>query len=164
MAPAVSAYIHDGYSTGEGAMYGALSALVPVVNQHGTMMMATGELLRYLAEAAFFPTALLPRNGVSWTPLDDSTARVTLVDGSTTVSCDVGFGERNEIVRISAMRWYPAANGKSELTKWVGHFRDYRRVDGMMIPMWGEVEWVLPEGPAPYFRARIVDTHYEFAR
>jgi hypothetical protein len=161
MTPAIPVFVRDGYCAGEGAMYGALSALVPVVNEHGTPFMASGELLRYLAEAVFFPTALLPRDGISWNPIDENTAQVTLVDADTTVSCDVNFGELGQIVGISAMRG-GAPNRKFELTRWVGHFGDYRRVDGMMIPTWGEVEWVLPEGPRPYFRARIVDVQYDF--
>jgi hypothetical protein len=30
--------------------------------------------------------------------------------------------------------------------------------------MSGAVEWVLPEGPAPYFRARLVGTRYDFGQ
>ncbi len=33
----------------------------------------------------------------------------------------------------------------------------------MMVPMSGKVEWVLPEGPFPYWRGRIVDAQYDFA-
>jgi hypothetical protein len=57
-------YIRDGYFGGEGAMYGQLAAIVPVVNQRGTSKMASGELLRYLAELVLLPTALLPRCGI----------------------------------------------------------------------------------------------------
>jgi len=60
----------------------------------------SGELLRYLGEAALFPTALLPRGGISWSSLSGNRARVTLADGLTKVSCDVDFGDRGEIVRI----------------------------------------------------------------
>ncbi len=162
MSPATPVFVRDGYCAGEGAMYGALSALVPVVNEHGTPFMASGELLRYLAEAVFFPTALLPRDGISWSPIDENTARVTLADADTTVSCDVNFGEHGEIVGIAAMR-AGAPNRKYELTRWVGRFGDYRRVEGMMIPTSGEVGWMLPEGPRPYFRARIVDVQHDFA-
>jgi hypothetical protein len=162
ITPAIPVFVRDGYCAGEGAMYGALSALVPVVNEHGTPFMTSGELLRYLAEAVFFPTALLPRDGISWNPIDENTARVTLADADTTVACDVNFGVHGEIVGISAMRG-GAPNRKFELTRWVGRFGDYRRADGMMIPMSGEVEWVLPEGPRAYFRARIVDVQYDFA-
>jgi hypothetical protein len=29
--------------------------------------------------------------------------------------------------------------------------------------MCGAIEWVLPAGPAPYWRGRVVDVHYDFA-
>ncbi len=163
MAPMMSFHVRDGYFAGEGALYGTLAAIVPVVNERATPVLASGELLRYLAEAPLFPSALLPREGISWTAIDDTSARATLTDGATTVSCDVHFGERGEIVRVSAMR-YGGADGNFGLMPWVGHWRDYRRVDGMMIPMSGEAEWALPEGPFAYWRGRIVDARFEFAR
>ncbi|MGD0472823.1 MAG: DUF6544 family protein [Candidatus Velthaea sp.] len=162
MAAIMPLYVRDGYVANEGAMYGTLAAMVPLVNQCGTPVMASGELLRYLAEAVLFPTALLPRGGISWSSLPGNTARVTLADGQTTVSCDVEFGERGEIARISALRYRDGA-GKSGLTPWVGRWSDYHQVAGMMIPMVGQVEWVLPEGPFPYWRGRIVNAQYEFA-
>jgi hypothetical protein len=162
MAAILPFYVRDGYVADEGAMYGTLAAIVPVVNQRGTPVMASGELLRYLAEAVLFPTALLPRGGISWSSLSGNTARVTLADGHTTVSCDVSFGERGEIVGITALR-YRDADGNSELTPWFGRWSDYHRVAGMMIPMVGQVEWILPEGPLPYWRGRIVKAQYEFA-
>ena len=162
MAPMISCYVRDSYVAGEGVMDGTLAALVPVLQERGTPVMASGELLRYLAEAVFLPTALLPRGGIAWAPLGENTARVTLTDRATTVSCDVSFGARGEIVRVSALR-ARAAGGTLVSTPWVGRFSDYRPVEGMMIPMSGEVEWVLPEGPLPYFRGRMVDARYEFA-
>lgn len=162
LAPGMSFYVRDGYVAGEGVLYGAVSALIPVVNERGTPAMASGELLRYLVEAVFFPTALLPRDGVSWLPIDESTARVTLTDGATTVSSDVTFGERGEVTGISALRNHDIHHAAT-LTPWFGRFRDYRRVEGMMIPTYGEVEWRLPEGPFCYFRGRVVDARYDFA-
>jgi hypothetical protein len=88
------------------------------------------------------PTALLPRHGIAWTALDDRTARATVTDAGMTVSCDMSFGEQNQIERIRAMR-YRDVDGKSVLVPWIGHFGDYRRIDGMMIPMVADVEWVL---------------------
>jgi hypothetical protein len=34
----------------------------------------------------------------------------------------------------------------------------------MQIPLEGEVAWLLPEGPKPYWRGRITDIAYELAR
>jgi hypothetical protein len=162
VAPLVSVHVRDGYWAGEGTMTGKLAAIVTVVNEHGTPEMATAELLRYLAEAVLLPTALLPRHGIAWTALDDRTARATVTDAGVTVSCDVSFGERNQIERIRAMR-YRDVDGKPVLAPWVGHFDDYRRIDGMMIPMFADVEWVLAGEKAPYWRGRVVEARYDFA-
>jgi len=108
------------------------------------------------------PTALLPRYGIAWTALDDQTARATVTDSGTTVSCDVSFGERNQIERIRALR-YRDVGGKSVLAPWVGHFGDYRRIDGMMIPVFADVEWVIAGEKVPYWRGRVVEARYEFA-
>jgi hypothetical protein len=163
VAPLVSVHVRDGYWAGEGTMTGKLAAIVPVVDEHGTPEMASAELLRYLAEAVLLPTALLPRHGIAWTALDDQSARATVTDAGMTVSCDVSFGERNQIERIRAMR-YRDVGGKCVLVPWVGHFGDYRRIDGMMIPMFADVEWVLAGKKVPYWRGRVVEARYEFAQ
>lgn len=161
MAPLLSARVRDSYVQGAGAMYGKLAALVPLVDQHGTPEMAASSLLRYLAEASWIPTALLPSAGVRWEALDDRSARATLTDAGTTVSIDVHFGQGGEIARVSAER-YRDVDGKPVLTPWVGHFRDYAPVDRMRVPIQGEVGWMLPDGSFPYWRGRIVEFTYKF--
>jgi hypothetical protein len=51
---------------GEGASEAKLAAIIPLQKMGGTPEVASSSLLRYLAEAAWLPTALLPRSGVSW--------------------------------------------------------------------------------------------------
>ncbi len=159
--PLLNAYVHDGYIAGEGRMYGKVAAVVPVVNEGGTSEMASGELMRYLCEAAWFPTALLPSAGVSWRGVDDSTAVATLADGSTSVSVDVHFGENGEILRTEAMR-YRMVDESSVLTAWIGHFSEYKRSGNMMTPSKATVEWVLHGKPSPYWRGEIVHADYDF--
>ena len=50
--------------------------------------------------------------------------------------------------------------GWPRMTPWTCSFRDYRKLDGMMIPMEGEVGWILPEGELSYWRGRIVSAEY----
>ena len=162
MWPLLPTRVRDSYVAGEGAMLARVAAVVPVVDQHGTPEMAAASLLRYLAEATWYPTALLPCEGVRWDAIDENSARATITDGATTVSLDAHFGERGEIERISAMR-HRDVKGTPVLTPWMGHSRDYQRVNGMMIPMSGEVEWLLPERRLPYWRGRIVKAEYDIA-
>lgn len=159
-APLLSVCVRDRFLGGEGVMYARLAGLIPLVEQRGTPEMAAGSLLRYLAEAVWVPTALLPGHGIHWRAINEESARVSLTDGPTTVFLDFTFGPEGEIVRASARR-HRAVNGAMMLTPWLCHYREYQRVGGMMIPTLGEVEWILPDGPSPYWRGRTVGIEHE---
>ena len=160
MMPVLPVRVRDSYVNGTGAMRVTVAGIVPMINQRGTPEMASASLLRFLAEAVWLPTALLPRDGLSWSAIDDTSARVTLTDGATTVSLDVQFTPRGEIRTVSAMR-YRDVNGTPVLTPWVGTHGEYVRMDGMMIPTVGEVAWMLPEGRTPYWRGRLVEATFD---
>lgn len=160
VAPLLSIRVRDAYIAGEGAMLGKLAALVRVVDQRGTPEMSAGALSRYLAEAVWLPTALLPSQGVVWTPIDDQSARASLTDGRTRVSIDVHFGAAGQIAHVSTVRDRDV-HGSMRLTPWVGRFDAYVRTGGMMIPTGGEAEWVRPEGPAPYWRGHTTHVEYD---
>jgi hypothetical protein len=162
MAPLIAVRVRDSYLDGEGAMHGKVAALVPVVDERGSPEIAAAALQRYLAEATWLPTALLPRAGVAWTAVDDNTARATLSDGGNSVWIDFRFGARGEIVGTSTQR-YRSVDGKQVLTPWVGRFWDYERVQRMMVPRQGEVAWVVTEEPLPYWRGRITEFTYAFS-
>jgi hypothetical protein len=163
MAPLVTVRVRDSYLRGEGAMQARAAALFPVVDQGGTRAMAEASLQRYLAESTWLPTALLPEAGVAWTPIDDSTARATLIDKGVTATVDFHFGAGGEVVRTTAVR-YRDVDGTPVPTTWVGYSREYARVAGMMIPTAGAVEWVLPDGTRlPYWRGRLIGAEYETA-
>jgi hypothetical protein len=163
MVPLVPTRVRDAYVDGTGMLEARVAALIPVAYTGGTPEMAAGELSRFLGEAVWLPTALLPAAGVRWDAIDDSTARATLTDRGTTVSLDVHFGAGGEIVRVSTLR-HRAVNGTLVLTPWSARVGGYRRVHGMLIPGSGEAEWVLPNGSLPYWRGRPVDVQYELAR
>jgi hypothetical protein len=163
MVPLLAVRVRDAYIGGRACMLGKVAAVIPVVDAQGTPELASGALHRYLAESAWLPTALLPREGLAWTAIDDSTARVTLTDSGITVSLDVRFAATGEIARVEAER-YRDVNGVGVPTPFVGHFRDYATVHGLRVPVAGEVEWVLPEGRFTYWRGRITRIDYEFAR
>ena len=155
----LSVRVRDSYLGGIGAMHAAVAGVVPIVDQTGTPEIGAAALLRYLAEAVWLPTALLPCEGVSWTSIDDARARATISDGGVSVSMDVTFGSAGEIVSIRAMR-HRDANGVAVLTPWVGRFGEYEHRDGLMVPRAAEVEWVLADGPSPYWRGHMVEASY----
>ena len=161
MMPVVPVRVRDSYVGGEGWMRATVASVVPMTDQRGTKEMAAASLQRFLAEAVWLPTALLPRDGLAWSPIDDDNARVTLTDGENTASLDVHFAATGELESISAMR-YRDVNGTPVLTQWFGTHTDYRRIEGMMIPTKGEVAWVLAERRVPYWRGGVVEARFDW--
>lgn len=161
MMPIVPVLVRDSYVRGNAGMAGRIGGVIPVVNARGTAELAAGALVRYLGEAVWFPTTLLPTQdgSMSWDAIDDSTARATLRDGELSVSADFHFAAGGEITRMTAMR-YRDVNGEGVLTPFEGRYRDYELVDGVMVPGAAEVAWVLPDGPFPYWRARPAQISY----
>jgi hypothetical protein len=93
MAPGLSVMVRDGFVDGTGTMVASVMGLFNVVSAEGTPELAAGALHRYLAEAAWCPTSLLPSQGVKWNSIDDSTACATLSAAGTTVSLDFRFSD-----------------------------------------------------------------------
>jgi hypothetical protein len=162
--PGLPGLVHDAYVAGEGTLHVALFGLFSIANLRGTGDIATGELMRFIAEAAWYPTALLPSQGVHWEGVDEHSARVSLTDGDISLSMLIGFNEQDLIERVHAVARGRTTGGKVIPTPWEGHFRNYAERGGMVVPLEGEVAWLLTEGAKPYWRGRITEINYEFAR
>lgn len=160
LVPGVAVRVLDAYTQGTGTLRANLLSAFPVAGASPSPALNEGELLRYLAESVWFPTALLPSAGVSWEPIDDRSARATLEDWGTTASLVFHF-DGDEVERVHTDRRYRQETDSYQ--PWTGWFRDYRVENGMRIPGTAEVAWTPPEGPEPYWRARIDDIHYSFA-
>ena len=163
MIPGLAVRVHDAYIGGEGIVHASLFGLVPLVNLGGTPELAEGELMRFLVEAAWYPTALLPSQGVQWEAQGASSARATLKDGDVTAAMLFRFNENGLVESVRAEARGRTVKGKVIATPWEGRLRQYELRDGMHIPIEGEVAWILPEGRKPYWRARITRLKYEFA-
>ena len=160
MAPGVAVRVRDSFVDGRGSMYGAVLGLFTVVRMENTPDIAAAALMRYLAEACWFPTALLPGAGVVWSAVDDSTARATLAVGGASASLDFHFGADSLVRRVTGTR--ARAVGRTSVpTMWEGRWLEYGVRSGVRIPVQGEVGWLLRGGPQPYWRGMITDLSYE---
>lgn len=163
MNPLVSVRVRDAYKTGRGSMRAKVMSLFTVMNAGGgDVRLAAGELQRYLAEAVWLPTALLPREHLQWSAIDETHAKAALTDAGVTVSLEFEFGERGEIVGVYTPARYRRVGGEYKLFPWRGRFRNYRPFGGMMIPTGGDVEWLLPAGNLPYWRGKLTEAEFRF--
>src|SRR5215831_9128041 len=75
-APGLGIFVRDGLVTGEGSIRAAIAGLIPVAGGRGSPGLAAGAAHRFLAEALWFPTALLLNPVLRWVAMDERTARV----------------------------------------------------------------------------------------
>jgi hypothetical protein len=163
MIPFVNVFVHDTYLLGEGNLQASILGLFTVAKMHNTTELNQGELLRFFAEAIWYPTSLLPSQGVIWEAIDQHSSRATLTNGETTASVVFQFDAEGLITSMRAeARCYRVVGGKSMFMPWVGNFREYEVHNGMRIPLDGEVGWEHPEGIKLYFKGKITKISYEF--
>jgi hypothetical protein len=163
MLPGLHARVHDAYVAGEGVLHASLLGLVSVADQRGKDALAEGELMRYFAEAAWYPTGLLPSQGVSWAPAGDHSAYGTLADGDVTVRMLFSFNDEGLLQTVYARERGRMIGEQTEPTPWRGRFWNYETRDGMRVPLNGEVAWLESGTETPYWRGRIAELDYTFA-
>jgi len=163
MMTGVTVRVHDAYILGEGILKASLFGLVSVAELRGTPGMAQGEFMRYFAEAAWYPTAFLPSQGVKWAAVDAFSASATTRDGENVLTLLFRFDENGLMTSMHAEARGRGVAGVMIPTPWEGKWSNYELRDGMRIPVRGEVAWILPEGSKTYWRGAITKSRYEFA-
>ncbi len=151
--PFVSISAIDQFMNGQGNLRVKLLSLIPLTNAHGVAV-DQGELLRFLGEMVWFPTAWLSDN-IQWQAIDDHSAQATLTDHGLTVAVILHFNPENQIIKLTSDRSY-----ESKLEKWTVLCTEYREINGLQIPRKAEVLWNLNAGDFSYFRGELVDIAY----
>lgn len=141
LLPFVHLRVRDAYVAGQGSGRVSLLSAIPVASQGAREEVSSGSLHRYLAEAVWYPTSLLPGPALRWTPLTDTTAMATLTDAGITVSLEFRINDRGEVAAIYTPGRWGAFEGGYRQVPWEGHFRGYRERAGMLVPAEGDVGW-----------------------
>jgi hypothetical protein len=163
MLPGLSVRVVDSYIAGRGLLHAALLGLFTVAEVSGGGEIARGEFMRFFAEAAWYPTALLPSQGVRWEAIDDRSANATIVDGPLTLTLLFRFNDAGLIDSFRAEARGGIVGEKMVMAPWEGNFTNYQTRDGVTVPFTGEVAWLRPEGRKPYFRGTVTALTYEFS-
>ncbi len=163
MLPGVPVRVHDAYVAGEGLLHPAILGLLTLVTLHGSGDIAQGELMRFVAETPWYPTALLPSQGVRWEAVNDNAATATLTDGVLSITLLFHFNEQGLIDSGLAQARGRTVGKTIQMTPWEGRWSNYAEHSGMRVPLTGEVAWLMPQGRKPYWRGTVQTLAYEFA-
>ena len=162
MAPFIWIEGRDMYYQGRGNMLIKVLSTITVADAVGSEM-DISSLIRFLAEAPWFPTALLPSDYLEWKEIDSNSARAVIKDNGYTASGIFTFNEKGEIIKFVTNDRYMESDGKYFKEQWAGYYRNYQEIEGMKIPIEGEVEWNLSDRDLPYAKLKITDIQYNIA-
>jgi hypothetical protein len=163
MLPGLAVRVVDSYIAGSGLLQAAILGLVTVAKVSGGGEVARGEFMRFFAETAWYPTALLPSQGVRWEAVDDRSANATIVDGPLTLTLLFRFNDAGLIESVRAEARGAMVGSEVVMMPWECSLSGYEVREGMTVPITGEAAWVRSEGRKPYFRGTITSLTYEFA-
>jgi hypothetical protein len=153
--------VRDLYSGGKAEMSAKILGLVTMAHAEDAPELASAALQRHLGEAMWFPTALLPSQGVVWTELGTDSARATLTDKGVTASLEFRFAKSGEIVGTYTDARFQEANGRFVAKPWEAVCSDWAERGGMLVPLRAEVAWIENGKRVPYWRARVVEIEFE---
>jgi len=145
---------HDSYIDSQGRLSVYLMGLLRIVDEKGKTI-DQGELLRWLGESVWMPTNLLPGNHISWSPVNDSSAKLTMENKGLSVDYTVYFNVDNQITRLETKRYMG-----DELKKWVGEVGEYQQINGMMVPTNIKASWMLDKGKYTYVDFHVTEFEY----
>jgi hypothetical protein len=157
IAPWLHVRVRDSLIEGRGAGQVALLSAFTISRDANTPEMNSGSLHRYLAEAVWYPTALLPSRKLRWTAIDSTRALATLTNHDVAVSLEFRFATTGEVTGIyTPARWGTFGGGYRQ-APWEGHFADYRDWNGVVVPAEGDVGWYVDNEWHAVWRGRITE-------
>jgi hypothetical protein len=157
MGPLLHVRVRDAFIEGRGSGHASLLSAFTVSSAAGTPEMNAGSLHRFLAEAVWYPTALLPSPYLRWRPLDDSRAVAEMSVHDVSVSLEFRFADTGEVTGIyTPARWGTFPGGFAQ-RGWEGHFRTYRTLGGVRVPTEADVGWYDGDGWQPVWQGTITE-------
>ncbi|QMW01023.1 DUF6544 family protein [Spirosoma foliorum] len=147
----------DQYINGKGNMRINALSFLPLVNAANSKF-DQGELLRYLSEMCWYPSAALSPF-ITWECFDATSAVATITYKGVTASALFSFDDQYRLISVTAKR-YKEADAASRLESWYIPVRGWKIMNGIRIPVKGDVMWKLDAGDFTYYQWEITDIDY----
>lgn len=143
---------------GRGNMLVKLASTFTITDASGAQI-DQGSSLRWLAETAWFPYALVSE-AVQWNAIDAHSARATLIQNGLPVTATFEFDGEGKPTLLRSERYFAEGNEPAKLLPWSGRYLECREFGGFRVPSYVEVSWQLPEGEFTYARFRVTEIQH----
>ena len=157
LMPGLPVLGRDYFKSGMGNMKIVIPGIKTISDESGQRI-DEGTLQRFLAEICWFPSAAL-NSYITWTPIDDYSAKATMKYGPTTGSVIFHFTDAGDIKMIEALRYMGGGpNAKKEL--WQIESDTYGVFNGVRIPISSVATWKLKDEDFTWLKLNITAIDY----
>jgi hypothetical protein len=115
------------------------------------------ELQKWVCDAVWYPTSLLPNNYIQWLPIDQYKAKLVFKYLEVSFEFLVTFNEIGEIIQMETYRFH----GKKDKVLWMVQMQDYKWMNGIKIPTSMEGTLHFKNVPFPYFKYNLIEIDYD---
>jgi len=129
--------------------------VIPIARAEHSSALVRGELMRYLAELAWAPHAILLNTALRWRVDGPDTLAVSAGIGDTASEVLLGLDSQGRIAGGFAPDRPRSTTAPFLPTPWRGRFSDYRHHRDLWIPFAGEVGWEIDGKEQLYWRAQM---------
>lgn len=147
--------VRDALAGGAGMLDVRALGVIRLAHAAPTPQLTRGEQMRYLAELAWAPDAILRNPGLRWR--EEGPDRLVVGAGTEETAAEVTLtlDAEGRIAGAFAPDRGALIDGVMVPTPWRGAFADYRLHDGVWLPFSGEVSWETPAGAFTYWQGHI---------
>ena len=129
--------------------------LIPIARVPNSPALAKGEIMRYLAELAWAPDAIICNRELDWTLIDGQIFAVAAGEGLARGTVEFKLNTDGRIGSVTAPDRPHTEGTKIVERQWQGRFFDYRQHSGRWLPFQGEVGWTLDSNPFVAWRGQL---------
>jgi hypothetical protein len=145
----------DALKDGEGQFDIRALGIIPITRAEHSSVLMRGELMRYLAELAWAPDAILFNTALRWREGAPGELAVSAGAGEGAAEVTLSLDSEGRIAGAFAPDRPRSATAPILPTPWRGRFSDYRHHGTMWLPFAGEVAWEIDGKETIYWQGRI---------
>lgn len=145
----------DALEDGEARLRVMALGIIPIARAKNSPALMRGELMRYLAELAWAPDAILCNSALRWREEGPDGLAVSAGVGEEAAEVLLSLDSDGRIAGAFAPDRPRAATAPFLPTPWRGRFSDYRHHDRTWLPFAGEVAWEIDGKKTVYWQGRI---------
>jgi hypothetical protein len=149
--------VRDAFMDGEGHLDVTALGIIPITRAERSAALIRGELMRYLAELAWAPDAILLNTELRWREDGAETIAVSAGSGATMAEVTLHLDGEGRIAGTFSPDRPRSVKAPFLPTPWRGRFSDYRRHNEMWLPFAAEVGWEIEGTQTIYWQGRIED-------